>query len=335
MPKVLVCDLVEGKPQLLVREMQPTEPAAGEVRYRVHAIGLNRADILYMQGGHYTHIRFPTRIGYEACGIVDAVGPGVTQFKLGDRVSAMPFGDPKYCVGGEFAVTPAEFLADWPIGYSAAEAAGTWMPYLTAYFPFREISQLGPGDVVLITAASSSAGLGALQLAKLLGATVVANTRTNAKREYLLAAGADHVVATSDGSVADQILKLTGNAGVRVVYDAVAGSFMNQYADAIAEKARIFVYGAMGGTSTIECAILPLIRKGATIELYSLINYMREPGAAARSREFISEALRRKAMRPIIDRVFALEDVLDAYSYMNSGVQKGKIVLRTALAEPN
>lgn len=332
MPKVLLCDLIDGKPGLVLRDMRADEPAAGEVRYRVHAVGLNRADILYMQGGHYTHIRFPTRIGYEASGIVDAVGPGVSEFKIGDRVSAMPFGDPKYCVAGEFAVTPAQFLAKWTEGYTAAEAAGTWMPYLTAYFPLTEISKVAPGDAILITAASSSAAIGAIQLARSFGATVIASTRTNAKRDFLLATGAHHVVATSDGNVAGQILEITGGQGVRVIYDAVAGPFMNEYAEAVAAKAQIFVYGAMGGKPTVECPILPLIRKGVTIELYSLMNYIREPGAARRAQEFISQLLQLSVMRPIIDRVFPLEDALEAYSYMDTGAQRGKIVLRTSLS---
>lgn len=328
MPNTLICDLVDGRPQLVLRELPEIEPGPGEVRYRVQAIGLNRADLLYMQGGHYTPSAFPMRIGYEACGVVDAVGAGVAEFKVGDRVSAVPFGDPKYCVAGESAITPARFLAPWPGGYSAEEAAATWMQYMTAYFPLKEVSTLAAGDVVLITAASSSAGLGAIQLAKYLGARVIATTRTSDKRDFLLGVGADLVVATAEENLAKRILEWTDNRGVRVVYDAVAGPFMGQYAEAVTKEARIFVYGALGGAATIECPILPLIRKGATIELYSLINYLQEPAAVERGREFIWNAIRTGAFRPIVDRVFALEQAMEAYAYMSAGAQKGKIVLR-------
>jgi NADPH:quinone reductase-like Zn-dependent oxidoreductase len=331
MPKTLIFDLVDGTPKLVIRELPAGVPGSGEVRFRVHAIGANRADILYMQGGHYTATSFPTRIGYEACGIVDAVGPQVSDFKLGDRVSAIPFGDPRYSVAGESAITPARFLSRWTEGHSAVEAAGTWMQYMTAYFPLKEIARVGPGDYILITAASSSAGLGALQLAKVLGAKVIASTRTPKKRDFLLAVGADHVVATSDGGVARAILEITGDTGVNVVYDAVAGSFMSDYADAVATKARIFVYGALGGKPTIECPILPLIRKGATIEPYSLINYVRDTGGVDRGREFLSRALESGAIRPIIDRVFRFEEADEAYAYMESGARRGKIVMTTEL----
>lgn len=328
MPKTLLCDLVDGEPRLALRDLPASEPGPGEVRYRVHAMGLNRADILYMQGGHYTPSMFPVRIGYEAAGIVDAVGSGVAEFKIGDRVSAIPFGDPKYCVGGESAITPARFLAPWPGGYSSEEAAATWMQYMTAYFPLKEVATVAAGDAVLITAASSSAGLGAIQLAKYLGARVIATTRSNDKKDFLLRAGADYVVATDGGEVSARILEFTDNRGVRVVYDAVAGSFMGQYADAVARKAQIFVYGALGGATSIECPILPLIRKGATIELYSLINYLQEAGAVERGREFIWNAISAGAFRPVVDRVFGLEEAADAYAYMEAGTQKGKIVLR-------
>jgi NADPH:quinone reductase-like Zn-dependent oxidoreductase len=332
MPKVLLFDLVDGTPQLLLRDTEAGEPGPGEIRYRVHAVGLNRADIMYMKGGHYSPTVFPTRIGYEAAGVVDAVGEGVTNFKVGDRVNALPFGDTKYCVAGEFAITPAEFLTPWPDGFTAIEAAASWMQYLTAFYPLKETANVGATDAILVTAASSSAGLGAIQMGKLLGARVIASTRTNEKRDFLLAAGADHVVATSDGQVGDQILNGTGGIGVRVVYDAVAGNFMNEYAPAVAKDAQIFVYGAMGGSSTLQCDILPLIRRGAMIKLHSLINVLQEPGAADRGRRFISLALRANALRPIIDRVFRLEEALDAYAYMESGAQRGKIVLLTALA---
>lgn len=333
MPKMLVCDLIDGKPQLVLRESPAHEPGPGEVRYRVHAIGLNRADILYMQGDHYTPTVFPIRIGYEACGIVDAVGAGVAEFKIGDRVSAIPVGDPKYCVAGESAITSARFLAPWPQGYSPEEAAATWMQYMTAYFPLREVSNLGAGDTVLITAASSSAGLGAIQLAKYLGARVIATTRTSDKSDFLTHAGADLVVATSEENLSKRVLEWTDGRGVRVVYDAVAGSFMGRYAEAVARKAKIFVYGFLGGAAMIECPILPLVRKGATIELYSLINYVQEPYAIERGREFIWNAIRTGAIRPVVDRVFGLGEVRDAYAYMQSGTQKGKIVLRCSGAD--
>ncbi|MFV3074161.1 zinc-dependent alcohol dehydrogenase family protein [Niveispirillum fermenti] len=329
MNNALLVDRIDGENRLVIRPIDRREPGPGEVRYQVHAIGLNRADLLYLHGGHYTQTSFPSRIGFEAAGIVDAVGPGVTSVKVGDRVSAMPFGDPAYSVGGEFAITPEPFIAPWPEGYSAVEAAGAWMQYLTAYFPLKEIAAAGPGDAVLVTAASSSAGLGAIQIARLLGATVLASTRSAAKADFLRQAGADHVIVMDQGDVAGQIRAATGGQGVRIVYEAVAGDFFHQYAEALAPGAMIFVYGAMGGSPTIDCPIVPLIRVAAQIHLYSLINQLRDPGAVERSRAFVAAAMADGRIRPVIDRVFPFEQALDAYAYMDSGAQKGKIVMQT------
>jgi len=127
MSHVMLIDKIDGKPQLVIRDIERRVPAAGEVRYVVHAIGLNRADLLYMRGEHYTETVFPSRIGYEACGVIDAVGEGVTGFAVGDRVSAIPFGDPNYGTGGEIAITPVAFLAPWLSSLSAVEAAASWM----------------------------------------------------------------------------------------------------------------------------------------------------------------------------------------------------------------
>src|SRR5689334_17542508 len=104
MPRTLLFDLIDGQPKLVFRDLEARTPGPGEVRYQVHAIGVNRADIAYMEGGHYTRTVFPSRICYEACGVVDAVGAGVTAIKVGDRVSAIPFGDPEYSVGAESAI---------------------------------------------------------------------------------------------------------------------------------------------------------------------------------------------------------------------------------------
>lgn len=329
--KTLLVDWMDGAPRLVIRAVEGREPGPGEVRYRVHAIGLNRADLAYMQGGHYTATVYPSRICYEAAGTVDAVGEGVSEFQVGDRVSAIPFGDHAYCVGAESAITPADYLGEWPAGYPAAEAAAIWMQYCTAYFPFKELAPVSRGDTVLVSAASSSAGLGAIQIARLLGATVIASTRTPDKQEFLLRAGAHHVVTMSEGTLAEQILACTGGEGVRLVYDAVGGRFMHQYADAVAQDAQIFVYGAVAGDSTIHAPILPLIRKGAVIRLYSLINVARDLAAVRRARLFISLALRAGALRPIVDRVFPFERAADGFEYMQSGAQRGKIVLLTAL----
>lgn len=329
MALVTMVDMVDGKPAIVLREIEPVAPGPGEVRYRVHAIGLNRADLLYLEGEHYVETRFPSRIGIEACGIVDAVGDGVTDFAVGDRVSTIPCANPDYAVGGEFAVTPADYLAHWPEHVPAEEACAFWMQYGTAYFPFRAHARIAPGDTVMVTAASSSAGIGGIHLARLMGAQVIATTRTSAKAAALLAQGAHHVIATNEEPLAARMKELTGGAGVTLVYDPIAGPFIRSYIDGLAPGATVFVYGMLGGDPSIEYPIAPVLRLGATIRPYSAIPPLADPLLRAEMRTYLQLAMAAGRLRPVVDRVFALEDAVAAYDHMRSGTQFGKIVLKT------
>ncbi|MGE5722317.1 MAG: alcohol dehydrogenase catalytic domain-containing protein, partial [Sphingomonadales bacterium] len=132
MARVMLVDDVGGRVDLTIRDVEPERPGPGEVRYRVHAVGLNRSDIMYIEGQHYAPTELPSRVASEACGIVDEVGPGVTEFAPGDRVSSIPNINPKYYVGGEYAITPTDYLARWPDGVPAEEACAFWMQYVTA-----------------------------------------------------------------------------------------------------------------------------------------------------------------------------------------------------------
>ena len=186
-----------------------------EVRFKVAAFALNRADLLMMAGHHYTLPDFPSRLGSEACGEVVEVGSEVTSFKVGDRVSSIPFHTTEHGVQGEYATVPQGFLTAWPDGLSAQEACAVWMQYLTAYFPFCEIKTLKQGDSVLIAEATSSAGQGAIQIAKALGVNVIATTRTTDKVAYLHSIGVDSVIVTSETeNLADAILTVTDQRGV-------------------------------------------------------------------------------------------------------------------------
>lgn len=149
---------------------------------------------------------FPSSIGCEASGMVEAVGEGMTELKVGDRVTTGPFFSMrKYGVYGESAIVPANAAFQYPDNLTPGEAASAVMQYLTGYFAFVEIGKLQPGQFVLITAASSSRGYAAIQLAKLIGATTIATTRTQAKRQNLIDAGADCVIVTNDEDLVSRV----------------------------------------------------------------------------------------------------------------------------------
>lgn len=329
MPIVLQFDRLGNRTELQFRDIPAPQPGPGEVRYRVAAFGLNRGDLFYVADTYYNSPTFPARVGNEAAGIVDAVGAGVTQFKVGDRVSSIPQADGRYCVNGEFAISLERYLAPWPKDYTAEQACSVWAQAITAYYSLVELAKVQPGDTVLITAGSSTTGVGAIQLARLLGARVITTSRTRSKQAFLKQLGADAVIASDECKVGEEIMRITAGKGVRVVFDTIAGSFVGAYADGLAERAQVHLVGALGGDFQVSFPILPLVRTGSSITGFSIFNHHKDAAQLARAKRFILEALEAGKLKPVIDRVFDFPQTIEAYGYMEQGGQKGKIVIRT------
>jgi NADPH:quinone reductase-like Zn-dependent oxidoreductase len=181
MPKIVRFHEVGDASVLKLEELPKPQPGEGEVLLKVEAIGLNRAEVMFRSGKYIDTPSFPSLLGYEAAGVIELVGPGVTELKPGDRVSSIPaFSMAKYGTYGEYAVLPASALAPYPQNLSPVEGASIWMQYITAYGVI-EYGGLKKGQHFLVTAAASSVGLAAIQIAKLVGATSIATTRNKAK----------------------------------------------------------------------------------------------------------------------------------------------------------
>lgn len=315
---------------LRIERTECPEPRAGEVGIRVKAFALNRADWLYTRGWHYTKPVAGSRIGSECSGVVEAVGPGVTRLRPGDRVATVPFDTSDYGVHGEYAIVPERYTAPWPPDLSAVEATSVWMQYLTAYFAFVEVGALGALDHVLIAAGSSSAGLGAVQLAKLCGAHVTATTRSHSKVQPILEAGADVVLVVEDQvDLAAAILQATNGAGVRLVFDPVAGPFMQRYLPALSMHARIFIYGLLSGAPT-ELDIVSLVRRAAIVHPYSMFNHVCDPEQLERGIAFVLDAIKRRGLRPQVSQIFPYHRTIDAYRELDADSHFGKLVVDVA-----
>jgi NADPH:quinone reductase-like Zn-dependent oxidoreductase len=318
-----------GGPEVLhLENVVPEAPQRGEVRLRVRAIGLNNSEAQYRRGEYpMRDTTFPTRIGRDCSGVVEAVGEGVEGIAVGDFVSTVPaFDIQRNGVYGEWAVVPAAATVAVPAGLSHVEAAAIWQQYLTAYGPLVEPGALQPGDWVLITAASSSVGRGAIQVARLLGCRVIATTRSPAKREVLLAGGAHHVVVTGEEDLAARVAALTGGKGFRVALDPIAGPGLAVIAEAAGQGATIVEYGQLSRDPT-PFPLLAVLRKHLVIRGYTLWEITLDAVRRRRAVEFISGHLARGSLRPVIDRVFTLDEVVAAHHYIESGEQTGKIVL--------
>jgi len=312
---------------LKLEDLPLTEPGDGEVRLKVEAIGLNRADVLFRQGKYLQKPNPPSRIGYEAAGTVDAVGTGVSGVQKGDRVSTIPsFSMGEYGVYGESAIVPAHAVAPYPDNLSAVEGAAIWMQYLTVFGALVEYSRIAKEDPVLITAASSSVGLAAIQITKAAGALALVTTRGAGKKEFLLNAGADHVIVTDEEDLVEQVMAITSGNGARIVFDAVAGSLLEKLAEAAAPGGVIFEYGALSAEPT-TFPLWSAMEKGLIVRGYTLFEIVRDVEKLARGKHYVHDGLESGALKPIIDRTFPLDAIVDAHRHMESNRQQGKIVV--------
>ena len=312
---------------LQLDEVIEREPRSGEVRIRVEAIGLNQAEVMFRRGEYLEDPTFPSRIGYEAAGTVEAVGKDVEHVQIGDRVSTIPsFSMGEYGVYGETAVVPAYAIASYPDKLTAEQGAAIWMQYITAYGALIHYGKLQPEQTVLITAASSSVGLAAIQIAKAVGARVVATTRGSNKRPFLLDAGADYVVVTDEQDLEESVNAITSENGVDIIFDPVVGPMLESLANVAAYGATIFVYGALSSSSA-NFPLYAALAKGLSIRGYTLFEIVRSPKLLAEAKQFVFDGLAKGDLIPFIDRTFPLDQIVAAHEYMESNKQIGKIVV--------
>jgi NADPH:quinone reductase-like Zn-dependent oxidoreductase len=217
-------------------------------------------------------------------------------------------------------------VAHYPETLSPVEGAAIWMQYMTAYGALVEYGKLTAKDVVLITAASSSVGLAAIQITKSIGATAVATTRGEGKKQALIDAGADHVIVTDREDMGERMKTITGGKGARIIFDPVAGPFLEKLAQAAAPGATIFEYGALSMAPT-PFPLFDALQKGLSVRGYVLFEIVSNPASLARGKKFVTDGLTSGALKPIIARTFPFEAIADAHRYMESNEQIGKIVV--------
>ena len=327
MPRIVRFHRTGGPEVLQFDELDIGLPKEGEVRIRVRALGLNRAEAMFRSGTYFEAPNLPARLGWEAAGEIEALGPDVKGFSVGDAVSTIPaFSMNEYGVYGDAAIVPARAVVKHPAGLSWSEAASIWMQYLTAYGALVEIAPPAKGDAVLITAASSSVGLAAIQIVNSLGAISIAITRTEAKREALLKAGAHHVIATHEQDLVQEVLRLTENEGARVAFDPVAGRGLHSLAAALGNGGTIFEYGGLAPEAT-PFPLFPALAKSLVIRGYNSYSIVGNPESLERGKRFVVAGLAAGRLKPVIARTFPLAEIVEAHRYLESNQQIGKVVV--------
>ncbi|HKU95383.1 MAG TPA: zinc-dependent alcohol dehydrogenase family protein [Vineibacter sp.] len=317
-----------GGPQVLrIENVDIPRPGRGEVRIRVKALGLNRAEAMLRSGTYIETPELPSGLGYEAAGIVEAVGGGVDGFAPGDAVSVIPTPSmSRWPAYGELATFPAAFVVKHPPSLGWEAAATVWMQYLTAYGALIDIAKLRREDFVVITAASSSVGLAAIQIANSVGATAIAVTRRSAKRQALLEAGAAHVIASAEEDLEARLKDIAGLQGVRVVFDPVGGPLFEPLTAAMARGGILIEYGGLSPEPT-PFPLFTVLSKSLTLRGYLVHEIIGDPARLAAAKTFILDGLTSGSLRPIIARTFAFDQIVEAHRFLESNEQFGKIVV--------
>lgn len=317
-----------GGPEVLrIEHLDLPGPARGEIQIRVKALGLNRAEALLRSGAYIEPARFPSGLGLEAAGLIAAVGEGVEGFAPGDTVSIVPpLSMVRWPAYGEFVTFPGELVVKHPPQLSWEAAAALWMSYLTAYGALIEVAKLRSEDVVVITAASSSVGLAAIQIANLVGATPIAVTRTSAKKQALLASGAAHVIASAEQDLAARLKEIAGPEGVRVVLDPIGGPIFEPLTAAMSRGGILIEYGGLSAEPT-PFPLGNVLMKCLTLRGYLVHEITGNTTRLQAAKTFVLDGLKSGALKPVIAKTFAFDQIVEAHRFLESNQQFGKIVV--------
>ena len=313
-------------------------PNEGEVRIKVKALGLNQAEVMLREGRYVGKPNLPSRIGIEASGIVEEIGKGVNSYKIGDEVCAIPFlswdnndfwtndSINKYGTYGDTAIVPEWTLTKKITNQTFEQAAAAWCQYLTAWGGIVYNSDIEKRKYCLLTGASSSAAIGAMQIAKSFGLKTIAISRTLKKEKELKKIGYDEVLSLTDPNIEKNILDVTDGIGFDLAYDCVGGEHFYKLVNTVKARGLIVNYGNLN-LNFSKIYTLPLLGKRVQIRFHSIFDTMRFEDQRKEGVDWINEKMEKKILIPIISKTFSLDQIVDAHKYLAEGNQLGKTIV--------
>lgn len=311
-----------GGPEVMQWEsLQVGAPGPGEVRVRHAAVGLNFADT-YFRSGLYP-AALPAGMGVEAAGVVEAVGPGVTDFVQGDRVTYT--GSPLGAYSTE-RVMSADHLIKLPETIPFDTAAAMTMRGLTSAYLLRRIAPLRAGDTVLLHAAAGGVGLIFTQWARLLGITVIGTVSTDAKAEVARAHGCEHTIVYTRENVANRVRELTDGAGVPVVYDSIGRTTYQSSIDSLARRGLLVCFGTASGQVPPINAMELAVKGSLFVTRPALADYIADPAERAALAGEVFGHVGAGRIRVDINQRYALEDAVQAHRDLEAGRSVGSSV---------
>ncbi len=320
--KAIVFAQTGGPEVMTLGDVPKPEVRPGMVLIKVHAIGVNFADVRFRQGQYVVKPKLPDTPGMEAAGVIEAVGEGVTGLSLGARVAA--FTVKSYA---EYCQAPAPMVVPLPDFVSFEQGAAFPIQVLTAYHMLHTADSTGPGRTVLVHSAAGGVGLAAVQLAKVAGARVFGTVSSDAKVGLVKAHGADAVINYSTEKFADEVLRLTDGRGVDLILDAVGKPTFEEGLRCLAPFGHLILYGRAGGP-TDPLNVATLSAKSIKVSGFMVPTVTRTfPEKTRESAARCFALMREGRLKLHIGKTFALAHAADAHRYLESRQSTGKLIL--------
>lgn len=321
--KALLCSRL-GNPSVLdLVDVEPPAPGPGELGIRVRAAALNFPDVLMVAGGYQLKPPLPFIPGMEACGEVIALGKGVRDHRIGDRVI---FGK-RFGAFAEQVTVPAADARPLPKGWSFAEGSAFAVGYKTAYHAIVQRGQIKPREVLLVHGASGGVGLAAVELGKVLGARVIATGSDDARLDVVRQKGADFVINYREAPFAQAVKDLTDGRGADVIYDPVGGDVFDQSLKCIAWNGRILLIGFTSGRIATLPTNIALIKGFSVIGVRAGEAVRRDPQIGVEYHRELWKLANEGRIRPHISHMLPLEKWVEAMALLTDRKVVGKAVL--------
>jgi NADPH2:quinone reductase len=318
-----LCENPIGIDAVTWKELPTPVPAEGQVLIQIKAASLNFPDILIVQNKYQHKPALPFVPGSEYAGVIEAVGPGVTHLKVGQNVACLS-GTGGF---GTHTLAPAAMCMPLPAGFSHVDAAAFIMIYATSYHALVDRAQLKAGETVLILGAAGGVGTSAIQIAKAMGARVIAATSSDEKCALCKSIGADETINYATENLRDRIKALTDGKGPEVIYDPVGGEYTEPAFRSIAWRGRYLVVGFAAGLIPALPFNLMLLKGASVVGVFWGDFAKKEPKANAAMMAELTTWYAKGTIKPVIDSTMPMSQLKEAYAHMSSRAVKGKLVM--------
>lgn len=320
--KALICNEFGSTKNLTLEEVKSPEPGAGQVLIDVHAAGINFPDVLTVQGKYQFKPNLPFTPGIEVSGVIKKVGKDVKMRKVGDEVIST-------LQTGAFAseVVTSENSTFLKGNMSFEQAAGFALTYGTSYYALKQRARLVAGETVLVLGAAGGVGVATIQLAKAMGANVIAAASNDTKLDFAEEAGADLRINYTNENLKERVKELTNGQGADVIYDPVGGDFSEQAFRAIAWNGRFLVIGFASGPIAKMPLNLALLKGASLVGVFWGSWSAREPNESQNNFSELIKMVDDKKFIPLVTEIFKLEDHASAFACIEERRAKGKVIL--------